>query len=233
MPRARISRILLPLLLTLLLCSGPLCPNSLAEGKESREVKFRWAFGAMVGNSSAPRAERVSGDTILNSGDKLRVMIELRKKCFVYLIHLNSQGEITMLFPYNLKQFDTDYEPGRRYYVPKGEAWFQLDTRTGKEIFNLIASDQRLLDIEYLYDMYVSAGPLKKPELAERMASEIGSLRRQYQVSGGQAEVLARNEAEHRGFERATGADPLDIAGLAMDVSFNNLYSKTITVEHR
>jgi hypothetical protein len=170
---------------------------------------------------------------VLSSGDKLKMMIQLRGKCFVYLIHRNSQGDFAMLFPYSLKQFDTDYQTGRNYYAPKGEAWFQLDSRTGNETFYLIASDQRLLDIEYTYEKYASSEESKKQGLAAQMLSELNRITESYVASSGGAEKLADNESVLRGFERATGADPTDIAGLAREISFDNIYSETFVIDHR
>ncbi len=199
-------------------------------GKEKKDPKFRWAFGAIHG--SAPKVESLKGTSVLSSGDKLKVMVELRRKCFVYLIHHNSQGELNMIFPYDFKQFTSDYQVGRRYYAPKGEAWFQLDNRTGTETFYLMASDQRLLDVEYLYAKYTAAEPAKRPEMALHLVSEINGLKEQYRASENH-EILAREDSVERGFERASGADPTDIAGLARDMWFDNLYSETVVVEHR
>ncbi|MEN6438407.1 MAG: DUF4384 domain-containing protein [Syntrophobacter sp.] len=232
MPIARLLQSI-ALSLLLLLVTGSICPISQAAEAEKRELKFRWAFGALGGSTNAPRVEPVARNAVLKSGDKLKVMVELHRKCFVYLIHHNAQGEVAMLFPYDIKQFGTDYQPGRRYYIPKGEAWFQLDNKIGKETFYLMASDQRLLDIEYLYNKYVSSEPVKRTELAVQMVAELDSLREQYRAAGEQSDVLASNEATLRGFERATGADPTDIAGMARDIAFNNLYSETIVIDHR
>ena len=206
---------------------------AVAAGKEKTDLKFWWAFGALRGPAGAPKVEPVAAKSVLKSGDKLRIMIELQRKCFVYVIHHNAQGDVSMLFPYSLKQFDTDYQTARKYYVPKGEAWFQLDDKTGSETFYLIASDQRLLDVEFLYNRYVAAEPSKKGELAAQMRAEITGLREQHLASSGQAEVLAKSEDLHRGFERATGADPTDIAGLAKGIGFTNTYTETFVIEHR
>jgi hypothetical protein len=171
---------------------------------------------------------------VLSSGDKLKMMVQMRKKCFVYLIHRNSQGDFNMLFPYNLKQFDTDYQVARNYYAPKGEAWFQLDSRTGEETFYLIASDQRLLDVEYTYEKYASSEEPGKQDLAAQMLAELDRVTERYLASSEGVEKLAEaSRSSARGFERAAGADPTDIAGLATEISFDNIYTETLVVEHR
>jgi len=201
--------------------------------KKSNGPRLLWAFGAIRASSNPPKVEPVRTKMVLSSGDKLKMMIQLRRKCFVYLIHRDSQGDFTMLFPYSLKQFDTDYQTARNYYAPKGEAWFQLDSRTGNETFYLIASDQRLLDIEYTYEKYASSEESKKQNLAGQMLSELNMITETHLASSEGVEKLADKESVLRGFERATGADPTDIAGLAREISFDNIYSETFVVDHR
>lgn len=201
---------------------------------ENSSPKILWAFGAIRASSNPPRLEPVTSNMHLSSGDKLKMMIQIRRKCFVYLIHKNSQGDLEMLFPYSLKQFDTNYETASNYYVPKGEGWFQLDSRTGNETFYLIASDQRLLDIEYTYEKYASSEESRKQDLAGQMMTELDVITQRYTASSERIDKLAGISApELRGFERATGADPTDIAGLAKEISFENIYSETLVVEHR
>ncbi|MHC1727596.1 MAG: DUF4384 domain-containing protein [Syntrophobacteraceae bacterium] len=228
----RYVRAAVPLLLSLLL-SAPFSYAAPATEKEKKELKIRWAFGAVRSASPAPRVEPVTMGMLLSSGDKLKMMIEIRNKCFVYVIHNNAQGEVSMLFPYALKQFETDYQPARKYYVPKGEAWFQLDGRTGRETFYLIASDQRLLDVEYMYEKYVSAESDRRRELAGQMLAELDNIRGQHLASSGQGEVLAKSQNIQRGFERATGADPYEIAGLATEIAFGSIYSEKFIIDHR
>ena len=203
--------------------------------KERKDPKFRWAFGAIRSSANASKLEPVTADTVLASGDKLQMMVELRKKCFVYVLYHSSQGEVTMLFPYSTNQFALDYHLSRKYYVPKEGSWFQLDSRTGRETFYLIASDQRLIDVEYLYTQYVKAEPEKRPDLAGQMIAELNSIRDQYRATAGDQppQMLAKNDEPARGFERATGAEPTDVANLAGEVDFNSLYSATFVIEHK
>lgn len=192
-----------------------------------------WAFGAMRASSTHPRAVPVTSDMVLHSGDKLKMMIRTRERCFVYLIHKDSQGNISMLFPYSSKQFDSDYRIDHNYYVPQGDAWFQLDKKTGRETFYLIASEQRLLDIEYTYEKYTSSkGEKDKQDLAAQMLSELDGISRKHYASSSRAGLSVGQGTLARGFERAAGEDPTDITGLAKKITFNNIYSQTFVIEH-
>ena len=193
-----------------------------------------WAFGALRAGSGVPKAAPVHSGMVLKTGDKLKMMVRMRAKCFVYLIHKDSRGDLTMLFPYSLKQAGSDYRLDCNYYVPAGEGWFELDDRTGMETFYLIASDQRLLDIEYTYEKYVaSRGTKDKRDLCAEMVSELDSIGRKHFASSGGAGPVAGPRNLVRGFERAAGADPTDITGMAKEISFNNIYSQTIVIEHK
>ena len=199
----------------------------------NHNLRIIWAFGAIRASSNPPKVEPVRTRMALSSGDKLKMMVQISEKCFVYVIHKDTQGNLTMLFPYSIKQFDTDYQTARKYYVPKDDGWFQLDNRTGMETFYLIASDQRLLDIEYTYQQYDSSGASKKQDLAGQMLSELDQVKEKQPASPAQVEILAENEPLLRGFERATGEDPTDISRLAREISFETAYCETIEINHR
>ena len=229
----RFCREALSLALALVFVFHSFCLAVPGPQKGRNEASILWAFGAIRASSNPPKLEPVTPQMVLKSGDKLKMMIQIRKKCFVYLIHKDSQGNLAMLFPYSLKQFDTDYQTDRNYYSPKGEAWFQLDSRTGIETFYLIASDQRLLDIEYTYQKYASSEESKKQDLAGQILSQLEEITESHLASSGGDEILASNQPAFRGFERASGADPTDVAQLATEISFDNIYSKTFVIDHK
>jgi hypothetical protein len=198
----------------------------------TRRAGLLWAFGAIRTSSNPPKIEPVSTQMVLSSGDKLKIMIEITKTCFVYVIHKDTQGNLTLLFPYSIKQFDTDYQTARKYYAPKADGWFQLDNTTGKETFYLIASDQRLLDIEYTYQQYTSSLRSEKQNLAEQMISKLDRIT-QTHLNSSDGVMPEDEHYAMRGFERATGADPMDVTQLAREISFDAIYSETFTIDHR
>ena len=197
---------------------------------ETRTPKVVWAFGAVRTSSNPSKVERVRAHMELSSGDKLRMMIQLNKRCFVYVIHRDTQDNLVLLFPYSIKQFDTDYQTFHKYFSPK-DGWFQLDNRTGRETFYLVASDQRLLDIEYAYQQYASSISSKKQDLAKQVISELEGMAGKHLASSVAADMPA--DAVARGFERAMGADPMDISQVATEISFETSYSETFVIDHR
>ncbi|MGV8074110.1 MAG: DUF4384 domain-containing protein [Syntrophobacteraceae bacterium] len=200
---------------------------------EDERVSFRWAFGALIGGSDGPKLEPVRDNAVLKAGDKLKMMVEMRKKCFVYVIYYNAQGEVSMLFPYSLEQLTKDYEPSRRYFVPKKDAWFELDEKSGTETFYLIASSHRLSEVEYLMNRYESAESGKKHEIAGQMALKIRNLEMLHNEYASQRKNPDTELNVTRGVERAQGLDPNDISSLSEEITSNGVYVRTITIDHR
>jgi hypothetical protein len=216
-----------------LLLFSSIMPSAAGPQQKNNERRILWSFCAIRSDSNPPKAEPVLPRMVLSSGDKLKVMIQAKNKCFVYLIHKDSQGNFTMLFPYSVKQFDTEYQIGHSYYAPKGEPWFQLDGNTGIETFYLLASDQRLLDIEYTYDKYASSEASTKENLARQMLAALDRFTENRLASAGEVKGLPGKRVVQRGFERANGGDPTDITAMAREISFDSVYSETFVVEHK
>lgn len=209
-------------------------PPAWGAPKKGEAPSFLWAFGAIRTASTHPKALPVTSGMVLHSGDKLKMMLRIRKKCFVYVLYKDSQGNLSLLFPYTPKLFESDYRIDYNYDVPESDAWFQLDKKTGRETFYLIASEQRLRDIEYTYKKYVSCkGEKDKRNLAAQMLSELDSISRKNLALANRTGLPGAAKTLVRGFERAAGEDPTDITGLAKGISFNNIYSQTFFIVHK
>jgi hypothetical protein len=194
-------------------------------------IGFEWAFGALVGKSKT--MVPITRDTILKSGDEIKMMVKLTKDCFVYVVHQGSNGEIDLLFPYMIQQFQTDYVADKNYYVPKGRHWSALDKNTGKEVFFLIASTERLLNLEVKIGNYFSADISKRQSMASDIVSEIRSVRKHYSTFSTIAEKPVTIGGNIRGTEKVEGARRPDVATIATLISAKNFYSKTITIDHQ
>jgi hypothetical protein len=194
-------------------------------------IGFEWAFGALVGKSKT--MVPIARDTTLKSGEEIKMLVKLTKDCFVYLVHQDSKGEIELLFPYKIQQFQNDYKVDKNYYIPPGRSWSAFDKNTGKEVFFLIASTERLLDLEVKLGNYISADASKKQSLAGDIVSEIRSVRKRYSTFSTLAEKPVTIGGNIRGTEKVEGARRPDVSVLATQISAKNFYSKTITIDHQ
>ncbi len=194
-------------------------------------VAFRWAFGALVGKSRT--LVPITRDTVLASGDEMKMYVELKKECYIYVIHSSSQGEIGLLFPESFGQFSGDYKLGKNYFVPKGRTWFELDKNTGKETFYLLAAAERLIELEAMIGEYQSAATEKKADLAKQIVAEIRDVKRKFRTFTTLAERPVTIGGNIRGVDEADKAKRPDVSTLATEISATNFYSKTFTIDHK
>jgi len=221
--------ILLVILCFLLLWS----PQATAGQKEEKNICFRWAFGAMVGPENDRRLVAITRDTTLKTGDQLKLLVEFREKCFIYLIYHSGQDELYMLFPYETQMFSVEPETHKKYYIPRGTRWFQLDEKTGLETFYLLASAERLSELEALMKKYECAGKPEKKGLAKGILAEIQRAKRQYRTLTAPAERPVSIGGSVRGIDKKKKSIPPDIDPIAEEVSTINFYSRTFTIDHR
>ena len=217
------TRRLALLLCTLVVCSATLRLDSLM-AQEEANVHFRWAFGALVGGEDPPKLIAITQDTTLNTGDRLKMLVELKKQCFVYVIHHGPQGEVHWLFPANEQQLATDYQTAKRYDVPPGDTWFKLDDQVGRETFYILAAAERLTDLETLLTTYANAPRSEQPQIGTNIVAEIREMRKRFR----QFATLAERPVPIAGNLRGA-----DIGDLAVEITAQNFYSKTFTIEHR
>jgi hypothetical protein len=211
----------------------PVLGNPVFSEEREMNVSFRWAFGAMVGSENDRRLVAVTRDTVLKTGDQLKMLVELKEPCFVYLLYHNGAGEMAMLFPYDLTQFDTDYRISEKYYIPQGNAWFELDEETGLETFYLLASAERLAGLEAVYREYMAANAAKKAGIAEEMIKKIREINKKHRKFTTSAERPIPIGGNIRGVKAQQEDRPPDIDPIAAEVSSDFFYSRAFTIDHR
>ncbi|MBL7202836.1 MAG: DUF4384 domain-containing protein [Desulfobacteraceae bacterium] len=94
------------------------------------------------------REVEISDGGTLRSGDMFRVEFKLKKEAYVYILSLDSLGNLAKLFPDRDSEAHSKFKSGRAYAIPMKDRWFRLDDNTGRETVYLIASPKALEDIE-------------------------------------------------------------------------------------
>ena len=200
--------------------------------QENENVQFKWSFGALVGKDK--KLVSITKDTVLKTGEEMKMYVELEKDCFVYLIYQSSKGEISVLFPNDgFRQFTEDYKTGKPYLVPKGRGWFTLDKNVGTETFYLLGSSERLIELEAMIGNYISADNAKKPDMAKNIVAEIRSVRKRYKNVATLAEKPITIGGNVRGVGETTEVRRVDVTSIATEISATNFYSKVISIEHQ
>ncbi|MEM5788095.1 MAG: DUF4384 domain-containing protein [Syntrophobacteraceae bacterium] len=217
----------------LVIASAALLAVTLASAQQNEpDVGFRWAFGAMILSDGKKDIQPVVRDMTLKSGDQLKMMIELQKRCYVYLFHYNQHDGLKLLFPYSLQQFDSDYRVKQKYFIPRGEAWFQLDQNPGQESFHLVAASMRLEDLEKDYLRFESAEKDKKAEAARSVLDRIRALRKEHRELASPAERPVPIGGALRGLQQFPGVDQSDITALADEIASSGFVARTYTIAH-
>ncbi|KPK23957.1 MAG: hypothetical protein AMK69_16960 [Nitrospira bacterium SG8_3] len=197
-----------------------------------KTINFQWAFGA-IKTSEGPGPQPVTRDTTLKTGDQIKFFLKIREKCFVYLLYRSSQGELSVLFPFRFKQLKDEYDISGNHYIPHGDQWFELDEQVGQEKFYLLASATQLYQLETLINAYESADAAKKLVLAERIITDIHTLRKRHLKFKTYAERPVSIIGNMRGTEKASAVKTYDVAEFAVEISADTFYSRTFTIEHQ
>jgi len=197
------------------------------------DLQFLFAFGAVTGPEGKQKLIAVQNETILRSGDRLKIFIEPKSPTHVYLLHLSAEGEIVFLYPGEGQT--ASIQPGAAVHIPDVSRWFQLDTHTGHEKFYLLVSGQPLQRLENLYAQHVTLK--EKAELqssTDSILNEIKQLRLKHRDLSAPAEKPVRIGGSLRGQKPKDTAIFPDVTSLATEISASGgFYSRTITIDHR
>jgi hypothetical protein len=194
---------------------------------QTQNVHFRWAVGAWTGPPSARSFASLTADAALHAGDELQLFVSPVVKCHVYVLLHDSRGDVTMLFPKSLSQFDTGYRAGGAYYVPSESSRLRLDDQTGTETLHILASAQRLQKLEDLLTAYKTADSAGQPPLVRAIVAEVRELKRRHQP----LQTAAERPLAIAGRTRTGPA--IDVADVAIEVRAVDFYSKTLTIDHQ
>lgn len=204
-----------------------------AKSQENKNVNFHWAFVVLKKSNNGSQFTTITRDIVLKSGDQLKMLVKLDKECFVYVFYYSSQGELYMFFPYDLSQFSNDYEVSKNYYIPQSDFVLELDENVGKEKIYLIASTQRLPELEDLYSFYESVKDLKKPKFIENIILEIRQLRKSHKQFTTKAERPVVSTGVVRAHISTEKTDFSDLDKFAIEIAENNFFAKTFTIDHK
>lgn len=194
--------------------------SSLAETEAAAEnVELRWALGAWETNGEKPSA--VTRDRQLDTGTKLKFLVEPLSPGSVYLILLDSADEIHVLY-----RESTAEVPGRTY-VPPGKQRFELDNHAGRETFFLVASVEPLEELDQLLARYAEAERGGKGELGDAIVAEIRRLHKAHRKFSRPVETPVMIGGQMR-----SGSTGSAIDELAVEISAEQFYGKTITIDH-
>ena len=223
-------------LILVALVTGVSATLNYAQQKEAQidnKIVFQWAFGAIKQTASGSQFEIIQRDSVLKSGDQIKFFLGLNNPSCVYLIYLSSQQDLIVLFPRRFNDLGHDKQITGKHYIPEGDQWFELDEYAGLEKFYLLASAERLTDLENMVNAYESADKSNRGELGKKVVAEIRRLRKKHRKFKTYAEKPVAVIGNMRGSAKTKAVGLKDLADHAVEISTTNFFSRTYTIDHQ
>jgi len=193
------------------------------------KVAFKWGFAAKTGPQDERTLIAIRRDTVLYSGDSIKMVIEATKPCYVYVLYLSPTGEWHVLFPES-SQMTNQLSRGKNYFIPSGQDWFVFDKNTGKETFYLLASAEPLTNLVNKLTEYDKAKGSSKKDLALTIATEIRNLKKQYRTFTSVAEKPISIGGNIRTMTQESTQK--EVTDTMVEITAEVFYSKTYTITH-
>jgi hypothetical protein len=211
-----------------------LAPQLCAQGSPSDPgaLHFLFAAGAQLAKPGDPRPVPVETHTVLTSGDRIKFFLEPKSDVFFYLFHQGPQGDLSLLFPPDLKKAHPP--PGQQFYVPEGPLWYELDATSGTEKFFFLASKSRLSQLESLYARHATLTDQADIQSStQAILNEVTRLNKPRKSLAAPAEKPIRIAGKQRGPHKPDTAALPDITPFAKEIVAQGFYSKTFTIDHK
>ena len=193
-------------------------------------IDVRWVMAGLTEQTGHDVPVRISPDARLKTGDKIKIYLKARQRCFFYLFHRGPDGRLQLLYPSSLPSEGLD--GGSRLTVPNGEQWFELDAQTGTETFHVLVSSTRLRAIEALYQDYRRRADDDK-DAGDLLLSAIRRLQAQQRPLTSKAErPLAIGGTIRGASDQQAGTLEQRLDHLAEDIAFETVFCRTYTIEH-
>ncbi len=203
------------------------------ESQADNRIVFQWAFGAIKQTALGPQFEIIKRDSVLKSGDQIKFFVGFNYPSYVYLIYQSSQQDLIVLFPQRFKDLGHDQQTAGNHYIPKGDQWFELDEYAGLEKFYLLASVERLTELESKVNAYESADKANRGALGKKVVAEIRRLRKKHRKFKTYAEKPVAVIGNMRGSAKTKAVGLKDLADHAVEISTTNFFSRTYTIDHQ
>ena len=124
-------------------------PNETKPGLISLAIIAKVPSGGVTrGKTRIYKDAELQEGSVLRSGARFRIKFKLVEGAYVCLLALNSQGDLSKIFPAKATSSVSRSAPGVTYFVPRDDGWFELDDNKGVEKIYLLVSTDPIGDID-------------------------------------------------------------------------------------
>jgi hypothetical protein len=189
---------------------------------EAQSFSLTWAF-IVAGTAGPDRVLDVAKQPVLHSGDRMRIVIERKSPCSIYLFLLDSHDELTLLYPAPPAFSETPN--GAKIELPGKEEWYTIDNSEGMETFQLLVSSRPLEPLEKAARSYT-----RQPESMEMKAVVLEEIKKARRSHSGLASAVEKGISIAGTMQtRSAQSSP---QGEATQVEAREFYAKTIRLPH-
>ena len=191
------------------------------------DVSFRYGFIGKQG-SGTDNVVMIEAGATLYSGDPLKLNFEHSKGTWFYICYLSTLDEYALLYSAKgRKSQQSDVAFGTL-------GWLALDQNTGDETFTLIASEQRLKNLEKFLASYEKAKGKSRKRFYKRIRALIEKLQGE-QTTGKGAALVQRLEKPVIGGVafRGTQSDEITAKSLTHEASGDEVALAVFVIQHR
>lgn len=189
----------------------------------AERVSFRWAI--LADSNEGMRALDFSGSPIVFSGTALQLYIEHLNNCHVYLFLLDSSNRLTPIYPPQKSYYDYGFPRGPKL-VPPGDQSFTFVPPAGTETMLLLASAQRLFQLEELTEIF--------NENPDQMGQQKLLLQQIEDMLGGWEGKARAAERQEKVGVKYSGADGIKEKKFkAIKVRSSDFYGRKLLIDHR
>jgi hypothetical protein len=189
---------------------------------QAQSLSLTWAF-IVAGSGGPDRVLDAAKKPVIHSGERMRIVVERRTPCHVYLFLLDSHNELTLLYPD--PPFFSEKAKGERIELPGGEEWYTVDKSTGEETFHLLVSSRPLEPLAKAARSFA-----RKPESPETKAAVLVEIKKARRSHSSLASVVEKG-VSIAGTMQTRSAKSVP-QGEATEVEAQEFYAKTIRLRH-
>jgi len=223
------NRLTFALILIILLTTTLLTTSG--EQTEPPAISFTWAIFYKTSDNSINTIDYEQNTIVLSQDNELKIFLQHGRDTYLYLFLHDAEGDLYLFYPTFFDDFDSPVKPEKSVYIPENLEWFGFEG-TGREQFYLIASKERLTDLETYTETYQKAFYNRKSdeetvkEAKQKVIDEIRALRIDHfaLINKAKGDVLLV-AGEFRGLDKT-------LEFPAQHINAEVFYARTIRIEH-
>jgi hypothetical protein len=125
-----------------------------------------------------PVSAPVHEGTVLHTGDGLKVVAEVNRDAFVYILSRDATGKAQVVFPHARIDAQSRVAAGRSLEVPAPDKWWELDEVTGTEEVFILASLEPLVDVQEIAERISGVAPGGADQAVAEIATRAAVVRK-------------------------------------------------------